>query len=103
MTSANTPTEGGRTRIDAVVAWTAAHAAELAGIGLPGIGALVWTPWLGLVSGAVAVWWALNEYRDHRAVVQLREGSSAPRQLEATGEGRESAGGSGEGEREVRA
>lgn len=75
-----------RTRTDAAVAWTVGHAGELAGITLPAVaGVLVW-PWLATVSGVVAVWWALNEVRDHKTRVELQN-KVAPKAIAAGGQG----------------
>ncbi len=74
-----------RTHTDAAVAWSVGHAGELAGITLPALaGVLVW-PWIATVSGAVALWWALNEYRDHRTRIELQS-KRAPRQIEGADE-----------------
>ncbi|MFI9449203.1 hypothetical protein [Amycolatopsis sp. NPDC052450] len=90
--------ESERTRTEAAVAWTVGHAGELAGITLPAIGAaLVW-PWLATVSGVVAVWWALNEVRDHKTRVELQN-KVLPRQIETGSQGNAGIA----GEREVRA
>ncbi|WP_410662787.1 hypothetical protein [Amycolatopsis sp. lyj-84] len=87
-----------RTRTDAAVAWTVGHAGELAGITVPAVaGVLVW-PWLATVSGMVALWWAVNEVRDHRTRVELQN-KVAPRQIETGPQGNA---GSAD-EREVRA
>lgn len=87
-----------RTRTDAAVAWTVGHAGELAGITLPAVaGVLVW-PWLATVSGVVAVWWALNEVRDHKTRAELQN-KVVPRQIEAGPHGNAGMG----SEREVRA
>ncbi len=66
-----------RTRQETAVAWTAAHAAELAGVSLPLIGGLVWTPWLELVSAAVALLWAANEVRLRRTTATARHAVTA--------------------------
>ncbi|MFJ8910607.1 hypothetical protein [Amycolatopsis sp. NPDC102389] len=87
-----------RTRTEAAVAWTVGHAGELAGITLPAVaGVLVW-PWLATVSGAVALWWALNEVRDHKTRAELQN-KVVPRQIEAGSQGNAGMG----SEREVRA
>ncbi|MBE1502673.1 hypothetical protein H4696_009773 [Amycolatopsis lexingtonensis] len=62
-----------RTRQETAVAWTTAHAAELAGVGLPLIGGLVFTPWLDLVSLVAAALWAANEFRLRRTTATARQ------------------------------
>ncbi|MET8847994.1 conjugal transfer protein TraH [Amycolatopsis sp. NPDC004625] len=61
-----------RTRQETAVAWTTAHAAELAGVGLPLIGGLVLTPWLNLLAVAAAAVWAANEIRLRRTTAAAR-------------------------------
>ncbi|WP_103338757.1 conjugal transfer protein TraH [Amycolatopsis sp. CA-126428] len=68
-----------RTRTDAAVAWTTAHAAELAGVGVPLIGGAVFTPWLDLVSVAWAALWAANEFRLRRTTRTARQVAVATR------------------------
>ncbi|WP_043776927.1 hypothetical protein [Amycolatopsis rifamycinica] len=68
-----------RTRQEAAVAWTSAHAAELAGVGLPLIGGALLTPWLDLISLAWAAVWAANEIRLRRTTRTARQVAVATR------------------------
>jgi len=67
-----------RTRQDKAVAWTVAHAAELAGVGLPLIGGAVFTGWLDLISVTVAGLWAANEIRLRRTTRTARAAITTP-------------------------
>ncbi|MEV5718489.1 conjugal transfer protein TraH [Amycolatopsis mediterranei] len=62
-----------RTRTDAAVAWTSAHAIELTGVGAPLVAGLVWSPWLDLISAVLAAVWAANEIRLHRRTRPARQ------------------------------
>lgn len=71
MNSASPPTPssppvGTRTRADVAIGWTVGHVAELSGITVPLIVGAFTTAWLDLISVAVAAWWAVHQYREHR-------------------------------------
>lgn len=76
-----------RTRQDRAVAWTVAHAGELAGVGAPLIAGAVWTPWLDLGSVVVGLAWLANELRLHRttrpARATITTAGTPPRELAA--------------------
>lgn len=67
------------------MAWCGTHVIELAGVGVPLVAGLVWTPWLDLIAGVLAGVWAANEIRLHRTTREARQAavttSPAPRQL----------------------
>ncbi len=60
------PPTGARTRTDIAIGWTVGHVAELSGITVPLVVGAFTTAWLDLLSVAVAAWWAVHEYREHR-------------------------------------
>lgn len=60
------PPAGARTRTDIAIGWTVGHVAELSGITVPLVIGAFTTAWLDLLSVAVAAWWAVHEYREHR-------------------------------------
>lgn len=56
----------GRTRTDIVIGWTAGHVAELTGVTAPLVVGAFTTAWVNLISAAVALWWAVHQFREHR-------------------------------------
>jgi hypothetical protein len=79
----NVPTEK-RTRLEQAMEWAVWHFGELAGVLGPLVLALVFTPWLALVSAIVAAGWAVHEVRDHREQTRLRAGTADRKQLPAS-------------------
>lgn len=70
--SDTTPRRECRTRQEAALAWTGAHALELGATGLPLIGGWLWTPWLDLASVVVAGLWVRHELLVHRRTAAAR-------------------------------
>ncbi len=66
-----------RTRQEAAVAWCGNHVIELAGVGVPLIGGVVFTPWLDLLSALVAALWARHELLVHRRTAAARKARAA--------------------------
>lgn len=66
-----------RTRQEAAVAWCGSHVIELAGVGVPLIGGVVFTPWLDLLSALVAAVWARHELLVHRRTAAARQARAA--------------------------
>lgn len=59
------------------MAWCGAHAIELAGVGVPLIGGVVFTPWLDLLSALAAALWARHEVLVHRRTAAARQARAA--------------------------
>lgn len=53
------------TRTTRVVTWIGWHLAELVGVAVPLVLALVVWVWFAVPAGVVAVAWAAHEYREH--------------------------------------
>ncbi len=68
------------------MAWAASHAGELAGVGAPLIGGVVWSPWLCLLAAPGAAMWTANELRLRRTTRTARTSitSADPRALPTT-------------------
>ncbi|MEV6876933.1 conjugal transfer protein TraH [Amycolatopsis sp. NPDC051128] len=62
-----------RTRQETAVAWCGSHVIELAGVGVPLIGGVVFTPWLDLLSAVVAALWVRHEVLVHRRTAAARK------------------------------
>ncbi|MEU8631400.1 hypothetical protein AB0C38_04465 [Amycolatopsis sp. NPDC048633] len=72
-----------RTRLQVAMEWAVWHFGELAGVLGPLVLALVFTPWVALVSAIVAAGWAAHEVRDHREQTRLKAGAVERKQLPA--------------------
>lgn len=70
MTTPTPPPPGSptrvRTRTDIAIGWAVGHVAELSGITVPLVVGAFTTAWLDLISAAVALWWAVHQFREHR-------------------------------------
>jgi hypothetical protein len=72
------------TRMDRVVSWIGWHCPELAGVLAPAVLAVTWTPWLWLLTGAVAAVWIAHEVWTAREQAAMKAAVKAGRALPAS-------------------
>jgi hypothetical protein len=77
-------TEQPRTHTDHAVRWVVFHAAELTGIAVLALLAVMATAWFGLLAVVVGAWWVAHEVRDTRRQREIR--AAADRRRMTTGD-----------------
>jgi hypothetical protein len=72
--------------VDSAVSWFGWHIGELTCVLVPGLVALLVTPWAAVVSVVVAAIWAVHEVRQARRQRAVRTGSTRPALSASTSE-----------------
>jgi hypothetical protein len=65
-------------RATRVVSWIGWHLFEIGGVTVPAVAAVVVSPWVWLVSGAVGAGWTVHAVRTGRAQAAIKAGRDLP-------------------------